>query len=152
MAFLTAADWQRYSDVINEFHEDANQEPIIWKKHVNTIDRYGEDKTITYTDIELKVLVQYNYFRSWPISKTNVSGQVDKESVMLYINTKYLMDNGYTNSDNLIDFDPGKDFFVIRGLVYRSFGETAVAQAKEKVLLQTIILKREEIDTGELKY
>lgn len=153
MAHLTPADWDLYKAIIDEFHEDVNQEQIIWRRYVNTIDRYGEDKDPkNFQDINLLGLVQYNYFRNWPINKSMVAGKVDKESVMVYFNTQYLIDSNHTNVNNLLSFDPGKDFFIIRGLLYKCFGESQVAQANNKTLLQFIILKREEIQTGVTKY
>lgn len=153
MAFLSQTDWDLYKAIIDEFHEDVNQEPITWRKYVNVIDRYGEDKDPkNFQDIPLLGLVQYNYFRSWPINKAMVAGKVDKESVLVYFNTQYLIDSNHTNVNDLLAFDPGKDLFIIKGLIYKSFGESQVAQAKDKTLLQFLILKREEIPTGVTKY
>lgn len=153
MAHLTPAIWDLYKSIIDEFHEDANQEPITWRKYVNVLDRYGEDKDPkNYQDISLLGLVQYNYFRSWPINKTTISGKIDKESVLVYFNTQYLIDAGHTNGQQLLAFTPGKDLFIIRGLIYKDFGESQVAQANNRNLLQFLILKREEIDTGVSKY
>lgn len=154
MAFLTDAQWALYKSIIDEFAEDANQETVTWKHATNALDRYGEDKLsgVVYEDRALKCLVQYNFFRSWPINDATVSGKIDKESIMLYINTQYLIDQGWTNASQQLNFDPGKDYFIVDGLTYKVFGETRAAQAKDKALLELIILKREEIATHDQKY
>lgn len=154
MAFLSNAQWQLYRDIINEFHEDANQESVIWKRHDNVLQRYGEDKLggPVYTDTPILALVQDNFFRSWPISDATVSGKIDKESIMLYLNTQYLSDNGWTNANDQFKFDPGKDYFVVNGLTYKCFGEIQTAQAKDKTLFTLVILKREELATSTEKY
>ena len=154
MSFLTDAEWQEYRDVINEFHEDANQETVTWRKHINVLDRYGEDKDggPSYNDTPLLALVQDNFFRSWPINDATVTGKIDQESVMLYINTQYLVDTGYANAAGQLVFDPGKDFFIVKGVTYKVYGELTSAQAKETNLFNLIILRREEIATSAKKY
>jgi len=154
MAHLTPADWQDYEDIINEFHEDANQQTVTWRRHSNVLDRYGEDKDggPVYVDVPILALVQDNFFRSWPISDATVTGKIDKESIMLYLNTKYLQDNAWANADGQLIFDPGKDQFIIKGLLYKCFGELTSAQAKDTTLFNLIILKREEVATSAEKY
>jgi len=149
---LPPIPWADYKEIIDCFHTEANQETIIWRRYDNIIDRYGEDPLEVFTDIDILALVQYNYFRTWPIDKANVAGMVDKESCTVFFNTQYLIDEGHTNANDLLDFDPGQDFFLINGLRYKVFGETETAQANDKTLLQIIILKREETPTGSDKY
>ncbi len=152
MAHLTDDDWQEYIDIIDEFHEDANQQEVIWRKLTNNFNRWGEDGGETYEDIPTLGLVQYNFFRSWAINKTTSTGELDKESCMVFFNQKYLSDNGWLTTNNQFKFRPGEDRFIIDGELYKARGNSKAAQANDQTLLIFIILKREETDTGNLVY
>ena len=151
---LTPAQWQAYRNVIDSVHDSFNQDSVTWRRHNTGFQRYGEDaeSNETWTDITLRALMGYNIFRVWPMTKESVGGGTDSENVLMILNKKYLSDAGYLNSDGFFAMDPGKDFFIIRGLTYRASGETEVAQAGDVTLLFYIILSREETRTGELKY
>jgi len=148
MSFLSDLDWQGYIDIINEFHEDAFQEVIHWKSIINKYDRFGEDGGEVTEDIPLRGLVQYNYFRNWPINKPTTTGEIDKESIIVYFNNNYLDGLGYLDSFGKFKFNQGRDMFVIRDITYKPSGESQIAQAKGTPILHFIILKREEKMTG----
>ena len=152
MAHMKASDWQRYEDIMNEWQEDAFQEIITWRKSIVRLSTHGEDNNERFEDKELRGLIQYNYFRAWPINTPSDSGELDKESCLLYLNIKYLRDNNYTNSNDQFAFNPTMDRFLIRGVVYKAFGDSHVAQAYNKPLFAYIILKREEVETGKELY
>jgi len=116
------------------------------------ITTHGEDILLKPKSSKLLGLIQYNDYRSWPSTKTTDSGEIDKQNLLLYLNIKYLSDNGFANSDGFLNFDPGADRFIIKGITYKALGESQTAQASEEPLLQFIILKREEIDTVEDQY
>lgn len=148
MAHLTPEQWQAYRDTINEWHEDAFQQPIIWRREVVTQDRYGEDYNKRTEDVEIKGLVLSNYVRSWPMSNMNHIGELDKESVLVYFNLKYLRELGYLNEHDQFIYNSALDRFIINGMMYRSSGDSQAAQASDYPLLYFIILKREETSTG----
>lgn len=152
MTYVTDAQWQEYKDIINGVHDDFNQDTLTWKKFTKSLNRYSEDDSKAYTDISLKCLVQYNMFRTWPMTKETDSGALDKESIAVYLNSKYLSDLGYMNVEGSFEFDPGNDKFVFKGQEYRSAGETPVAQAKDEPLLTILILKRTPTNTASDKY
>lgn len=153
MGFLTAADWQEYKDILNEFHlDDSNLQDVVWQRLVTNLSRFGEDDNEVRTNLLIKGLVQYNYFKSWPTNQTTVSGEVDKESLMLWLNIDYLSTNGWLTSNGQFNFRPGEDRFIIRGELYKALGDSQAAQASDEPLLVFIILKREETETGDLVY
>ena len=152
MSNLTPADWDAHTDAINSFHDDAFQHVITWKRIITNLDENGEDGNIRYEDIELRGLMLYNYFRSWPTNKNDQAGEIDKQSCLLYLNSEYLRGLGYLNNLDQFDFLPVEDRVIINGLVYKANGESQAAQAKDKNLLHFIILKREELETGSSKY
>lgn len=152
MGQLTTEDWQAYKDVINEFHEDAFQHNMTWKKLVTNLNFHGEDGADRFEDHDLKCLVSYNYFRSWPMNKAEKTGEIDQESVLVYINLKYLDSFGFLNEHNQFEFDPVNDRFILQGLWYKTSGDAQVAQAGVDPLLHFLILKREEIQSHETKY
>ena len=149
---MTQADWDDYESSMNIWQEDAFQETITWHKSSVSLSKHGEDNNERFRDFELKGLIQYNYFRAWPINTPSDAGELDKESCMLYLNIKYLKDKGYTNNFDQFKFDPAMDRFTIRGLVYKAFGDSQVAQAHDKPLFLFIILQREETKTSKTIY
>lgn len=149
---MTQAQWDAYENILNEWQEDAFQQIITWRKSVVILSKHGEDNNERFEDKELRGLIQYNYFRAWPINQPSDSGELDKESCLLYLNIKHLRDNGYTNNFNQFKFDPAMDRFVINGVTYKAFGDSQVAQAHNKPLFVYIILKREETETSKNIY
>lgn len=152
---LTPAQWQAYKDIVNSVHSSFNQDIITWRRLLHGLHRYGETDNKdneTESDIELRCLIQYNVFRTWPMSEETVGGQIDHESIVMMLNKKYLSDNGYLNSDGNFAYNPGKDIFIFQGQRYRSAGDTPVSQAGDEPLFIWVILSREETITGESKY
>jgi len=151
---LTPAQWQSYIDVINLASEGFNQDTITWRRAGREMQRYGEDTAVNknFTNIDLNCLIAYNIFRTWPMAKETVGGQLDGENIVLILNKKYLEDLGYLNSNGFFEMDPGRDQFIHRGLEYRAGGETEVAQAGTEPLMFYIMLGREETPTGANKY
>lgn len=150
--YIPQNTWDQYKEIINNFHEDAFKEEIIWERHINVLSEHGEDGSNTSQLITLEGLVGYNDFRNWPINVHTTSGETDKQNLQLWLNLKYLEGLGYTNEHNLFQFNPGLDYFHIRGQKYKSSGESGSAQAQGTPLLFFIILKREEIATSDNPY
>lgn len=149
MAFIKPEQWEAYRNIINEWQEDAFQQDIIWEREVTTVDRYGEDENKRTKRVTLKGLAQYNYYRSWPLNTITTAGELDKENLLLFLNIKWLGEQGYLNTQGQFDFQPDYDRFIINGIKYKAFGDSEVSQAHNKPLLTFIILKREEIQTGQ---
>jgi hypothetical protein len=152
MSYLSDADWDEYKDIIDSVHDDFNQETLIWKKFKKTLNRFSEGKNQDYDTINLKCLVQYNIFRVWPMTKETNTGALDEQSVAVYLNNTYLSSLGHLTVGGVFKFDPANDKFILHGLEYRAAGETPVAQAHNRALLNLIILKRVPTNTGEDKY
>lgn len=154
MAFINPAEWQMYMDTIYEAWDTFGTEPVIWRRMVNNLDYHGEDTpgSTGALDINIIGLIQYNYFRTWPLTAFTPSGEVDQENSVLILSRKYLSDNGWLTADGNFDFRPGEDRFVIRDLIYKPAGDTQVSGAFQHPLLVFIILKREEIPTGSKVY
>ena len=80
-----------FEEVINSAHSQVNQESVTWHRYVKSFDRFGEDSTQdNFDDINLLVLVHYNYYRSWPIARETPAGALDIQSITFYININYL--------------------------------------------------------------
>lgn len=153
MDFVSDAEWAEYKDIINDFNlNDSNQQPIVWRKLTQELSRYGEDDNVAYTDTTLLGLVQYNYFRSWPTNKVDKSGEIDKESTLVFFNIEYLRGLGYVNADGQFQFDAGKDRFLIDGVRYKPSGNSKAAQASNEALLTFIILSVDTPESGETIY
>jgi hypothetical protein len=148
--YISQNEWDAYKQVINNFHEDSFQEDILWiKSNEHWVTAHGEDDGTQPepTEINLKGLIQYNDYRSWPTTNPTRSGERDLQNLLVFFNTEYLVTEGHTNPDRFLDFDPGHDRFVIRGKKYKAMGESHTAQASGSPLLQFIILEREETPT-----
>lgn len=151
MAYIPDNIWDKYKDIINNVHSDFNQDSLTLFKKVKAFDRFKEGEA-TYNEITLKCLVQYNIFRTWPMTDETDAGALDQESIAIYLNNKYLKDNGYLTVEGNLDFDPGNDYFIFQGQKYRSSGETPVSQAKNEPLFTLLILKRNPTQTSKDKY
>jgi len=150
---LSDKDWADYNKIINDAGDTFNKMIITWRRLVRKINDYGEDDGSDYVDIDLEVLIHYNYFRSWPISKETQGGTIDQQNLMLYINRAYLESLGYMTENNYFDFDPGNDRFIIKGDIWKASGDTDAAQAHDLPLLYLIILEREKSEkTGDNYY
>ena len=151
---ISTQQWNVYKNIINKAHLSFNQDTITWRRFIRSNKRYQEDNASneTYTEIALEVLIQYNIFRTWPMSDEGQGGQLDQESIVLMLNKSYLNDLGYLNEHGFFAMDPGKDEFVHQGIKYRAAGETQIAQAGDDPLLFYIVLSREESRTGDNKY
>ena len=145
MAYINDSTWDRYTNIINSFHDDANKQIVIWEKMLSARTRLSND--VIRSNVTLEGLIQYNFFRNWPINKAEVAGEVDKQSLLLYLNLEYLRGLDLLNDNNQFIFDPVYDRFTIEGVRYKAMGDSKAAQAKDKTLLFFIILQREEVLT-----
>lgn len=153
MAFINNEDWADYENVINEFHNDAFQQSVLFRRLIRDVNLLGSDQDKPlYKDLEIKGLVLYNHFRTWPINTQTLQGDIDKESVMLFLNSKYLEDLGLLNDNRLLKFNPVKDRFIIDGQVYKPSGDSKTSQTNDKTLLNFIVLRKDILETGEDRY
>lgn len=145
--------WTKFTNVINGLAQDIfHQGNLTWMRLTEGIDQHGESEAFTYQTINLKCLMGYNDFRTWPTDKVTEAGIVDTQSLYVILNKKYLEDNGYLTADFQFAFKPNKDYFIHEGVEYEDSGNTSVAQAADKPLLYYLILKRREARTGEPLY
>lgn len=136
-------NWAAFKKVVNNFHNEANQADIIWKRNINRISRVGEDQLIDdYEIITLKGLIQYNDFRTWPITRFTNTGNEDKQSEVLILNIAYLKSLNLLDEQENFIYNADKDRFISKGIEYEDAGSTPVSQASDETLLFYIVLKR----------
>lgn len=152
MNLMTPEQWAMHIDTVNLWQEDAFQETITWMSSATNRSYHGEDDNHRENAIELKCLVLYNYFRSWPIDQATDSGEIDKQSCMAIFNLKWLETQGHLNEFGQFDINQGDDKFILNGLTYVPSGDSQVSQAYNNPLMTFIVLKREEISTGNSRY
>jgi len=146
---IGALNWAAYEGIINDAHDTFNKQIVIWKRSLGGLDRNGEDnKTERFQNIPLYCLIDYNAFRKWPTDQSSETGDLDRQTELMFLNRKYLLDNGWINSDGNFDYDPAADRFIHKGKTYKASGDTDVSQDQTKPLLFQIILRREETPTG----
>lgn len=155
MDLVGNANWSMYKSLIGvDAHDTFNQEDVIWHRLAYGLDRWGEDnKNAVFTDITLKGLFSYNYFRQWGVNQSTVSGEIDKQSEAVIFSIEYLksLDPAILDANNFWNFDLLEDRFIHRGVTYIVKGDTFISQAQDEPMHIMIILKREETNTGETR-
>lgn len=150
---ISPEEWAQYTLDINRFMaEDSANQVFTWFRCVRAIGSNGSDDKPLYKEVELKGLFQYNEFRSWPINADTTTGEVDKESILCYINNDYLSQLGYLNDKGQFKFKPSLDKFEVNGIRYKSKGDSQTAQAYDNTLMHFMVLLRDYTESGEDKY
>lgn len=140
-------NWLEFKKAINSVAGDFNKKEITHLIYNEPVDQNNEEVTGFFVERKIEVLQNHNYMRTWPITKARVEGDVDNQSVQIFINKEYLRNKGWLTQDLNYSYNPGKDFFVIDGLVYQANGDTSASQTNSSDLHYLIILRREEINT-----
>lgn len=142
--------WEAYKALINDAHDTFNQDIIVWKQWLFGIDRFGEDnEAANFASIDLKCLIQYNAFRTWPVNRHSEEGKLDKNTIYVLFNRNYLSGLGYLDASGNFKVDIGKDHFIHRGITYSAEGDTLLSQAYNDPLLVGIVMQRQERLTSE---
>lgn len=142
--------WGPFKNAINnKAFSTFFRDEITWNRLVQGLDFHGENQTLEYTPIQLKCLIGYNDFRTWPMDRVNESGSIDMQNMYVIFNTVYLRGLGFLNENDYFAFDAQRDYFTLKGIDYESSGDTDVAQAGDEPLLFYVILKRREYETGD---
>lgn len=149
MSKLTAADWSKYKKIMKIAHDMFNQDILTWVKHKDTVAKFNEELTDDGVVIPLNVLISFNYFRTWPLTKHDAQGESDNQNMAVMINRQYLSELNYLTPKGYLNFDPGDDYFLHRGIKYKCEGDTFTSQAYDDPLHILLIMRREEILTGE---
>ena len=147
---INSVQMNRYKNLINKIDGSFNKDIITWRRtNIATIPEFFEDNLRnSYVDIELQVLIGYNYFRTWPITKDTLEGAHDEQNMVAQFNLEYLKTLGYTTADGYFNFEPEDDRFFHRGIKYKAFGDTFTSQAGDEPLMFQIVLRRDIIATG----
>jgi len=143
--------WANFRAAMKDAHDTFHQKDIVWHRQKANMDRYGEDAANGYDTVILKAQLNYNYMRSWPVTFRTETGDLDRQSVQILLNKDYLRENGYINAAGYFVYDQSLDYFVIDGLKHVPMGDTPVSQAYEDDILFTIIVKRDDTRTGEVR-
>lgn len=150
---ISDQEWAQYADDINKFMDlDSGNQVITWLRSVRSLGRMGDDSKPAYKEIQLKGLFQYNEFRSWPINADTVTGEIDKESVLCFLNLDFLRKNNYLNEHGQFKFKPSLDKFIINGVRYKSKGDSQTAQAQTNPLLYFMVLTKDYVESENTRY
>lgn len=153
MDLIGTQDWADFKSLFNNDVKDTffNQ-PIIWRRQKTNVDRYGEDNSIGLTeDIILQCLINYNYLRSWPITKFTEQGETDEQSMQVLFLKDYLDKLGYLNSHNYFTYKPDFDRFILDGLICKPVGDSSVSQIPNGSLIVEVILVRQPTNTADIR-
>lgn len=148
--FVNQGQWDEYSNILNKFNNSVAKKKITFRKFRRTLSQFKEDIDPTkYDDITLECLINYNYLRTWPATVTSEAGELDRDSMQVLFNKKYLQSMGLLTVNTNLDYNPDYDRFIVDGQIKKAMGNTAASQAGSEDILYTLILKNEEIDTGQ---
>ena len=148
MNLLGTTGWDKFVSAMTDAHDTFHQKEITWRRLKSELNFHGEDNTVNgYTDVTLRVQLNYNLMRTWPIAFRTETGDLDRQSVQIMINKLYLNGLGYIGANGRFTYDASQDKFIIDGLVHIPVGDTAGSQAYEDDILFTIIVKRDETET-----
>ena len=152
---MTEEDFAKFKEVQDAFMGSGNvngvaNKDVTWKFMTHRLDNFGEDVPKEYAEDErsLLALIQYNYFRSWPLSKDGPSGEEDRQNILMILNIEYLNTQGWINANNQFTFNQASDRFVFDGITWKASGDTPVSQNFDNGLHFLIVLKREEQGSG----
>lgn len=125
---------------------------MIWERKETFYDKWQEGTNQRPEAVELDVLVHHNYFRSWPINDVVPSGEIDKQSMLVYISMKQLSDKGLLSAEGFFEFNSAVDKFIVDGVRYKSMGDDSTAQNIDESLYCFIIMQRDQKATTEPGY
>lgn len=150
---ISPSDFQAFEAIVNEASNPLeggllSNKPVIWKKLVSNLDNFNEDGKPKYISTTLVCIPNYNYMRTWPITNYTETGELDKQSVQLLFNKKYLKDLNLLTLEGFFDYNPDHDKFIMDGLQYNSVGDTAVSSSLSDDLFISVIVKRDKTPTG----
>lgn len=145
---LMGSDWDDYKSVLNDAHATFHQKVIIWRHKTVLINRYQEDTDSDMINTDLKVLLNYNYRRTWPITMPTDAGEDDEQSIQVLIIKEYLRANELLDTFGNFNYNQDFDRFIIDGTKYKAFGDTAAGQMKSDDVYITIVIKRILLETG----
>lgn len=143
--------WNVFRSAMRDAHATFSQKTIEWVRQEVRIDRYGEDMPNSTETVLLQVLVDYNWRRTWPVTMATEMGDQDEQTCMIYFNKEYLSSLGYLNAEGYFLYNPDIDRFIIDGLTYKPFGDTAAAQMYTEDVHILIIVKRVKTSTGDIR-
>ena len=140
--------WQQYEKAIADFSRENFKEELTWRKKVSGLSRYGEGDTFKTQDYKVNCLVDWNFYRRWPINTFDEDGLQDKQHCSVYIHKDELARVGLLTPEGNADINPALDSFIINGVGYVPAGDTEVGQTDTHSMMVLLILKRGPVKTG----
>jgi hypothetical protein len=145
---LLSNDWANFMNVMDDAHATFNQKRITWLRQNTIINRFQEDQPKPTDSVELKVLLNYNFKRSWPINVVSESGEEERQSIQVMINKRYLGTNSLLDENGNFIYNEDYDRFIIDGVKYKSLGDTsASAIDNNNDIFWTIVVRRIQKET-----
>lgn len=145
MDYIGTKNWALFSKVLRDAKNTFSKKTIEFIRYPRELNRYREDPVQATPVITLvEVLLNYNYMRTWPITQSSLSGEIDRQSIQIFFNKVYLKELGLLTVNNNLDYDPSMDRFIIDGIKYKAVGDTAASQAPNDDIHYLVIVKREE--------
>lgn len=152
MSLIPLAGWDYYKALMRKAHDTFNQDTLTWLRASDVVNRFNEQEDLAPTITPILGLIGFNSFRTWPMTLQQSGGELDNQNMIVYFNKQYLSENGWLKPNGYLDYKPDKDYFIHRGIKYKSEGDTFVSQAYDDPLHVMLILRREELMVGETQF
>lgn len=145
---ITEKEWGQFNAAMNIAFESFANKTITWRRSPFKINEFMEDEEPEqFNDVELNVLCNYNYMRTWPINQMTETGALDAQSIQVYIPLVHFAANDL-NTDGMPIINHA-DLFIVDGMTYHYMGDTPVSQAQNgKDLFFAMVLKRYRKETA----
>ena len=141
--------WNKFNKVLANFSEENFKEELVWHKKLSGLSRYGEGDSFKTQAYTVFCLVDWNFYRRWPINKPDADGLQDEQHCSVYIHKKELERVGLLTPNGNAELDPGLDTFEINGVKYLPAGDTEVAQSLATPQFFLLILRRAPVLSGQ---
>ena len=141
---ISSSKWAQYKSIISRFMDkSAANKNIQWLRFIDQPSLFGEDD-LKYMVTDIGILISDNSYRNWPINQTTITGEIDNQTLSIWVSRSYLESRGLLNTYGYFNFNRASDMFIINGIIYRSSGDLESSQAYDEELLFMIILKRDD--------
>lgn len=149
---LNKADLDKFRLLHKEYFADQALQTILLKQKTRRISRRGSDNSTRFKYVELKGIIAYNFFRTWPSVKNDVQGDYDNQNMVVMFHKDYLTENNLVNDKGNLDYNPGEDKFIINGVNYKDAGFTDVSQVGVDPMFEHLILTPDKVETGNIPH
>jgi len=146
-SLINGVEWAAFKQSQANIWDTFGLRTMTWVRRTKNVGRFNEGD-FTSTTETLRFIAHHNILRTWPIDYNTESGELDRQTVQVYIFKQYLADLGFIDGNGKFIYNRDIDRFIIDGETYEPEGDTPAAQAGIEDLWFTMVLKRDNKPTS----